>query len=254
MNNNIIRVQNLSKSFHVGNQDVPILKDITFEVNEGDFMVIFGPSGCGKSTLLHTILGLEEPTIGRISILSRDIYWNKTEDDRSDFRKQHIGMVYQQPNWIQSLTVVENVAFPLLLLGQSQAQSLTKAKEVLTMVNIIDWANYTPTELSSGQQQRVALARALVTNPELLIADEPTGNLDYESGQGLMKLLSDLNKTRNNTIVMVTHDLEYLDFAKTMVKMLDGRIIGIYEEKEKGKLLTEIKGKRGSEIKMTIKS
>jgi len=244
--NTIISVQHVSKSFPVGAQNVSVLKDISFEVEPSDFLIIFGPSGCGKSTLLHTILGLEEPTSGRVYFLGKNLYDNFSEDDRSDFRKQHIGMVYQQPNWIRSLTVVENVAFPLLLLGQDKKESLEKARQMLKTVEMLEWQNYIPTELSSGQQQRVALARALITNPEVIIADEPTGNLDYESGQELMRLLTTLNKTRNNTIVMVTHDLEYLNFAKTAVRMFDGKIIGSYKGKEKEKLMKEIKSKRGN--------
>jgi putative ABC transport system ATP-binding protein len=245
----IIKVNNVSKSFHVGNQDVPVLKDISFEVNSGDFLIIFGPSGCGKSTLLHLILGLEEPTFGQVSFLGKNI-WNKTtEDERSDLRKKHIGMVYQQPNWIKSLTVVENVAFPLLLLGINKIQTKQKALEMLRMVHMDDWANYIPTELSSGQQQRVALARAMVTGPSMIIADEPTGNLDYESGQGLMQLLTDLNQKQGKTIVMVTHDLEYLNYAKTAIRMFNGEVVGVYGDGEKEKLMTEIKSKRGNGIK-----
>jgi len=246
MSNVIIQVQHIFKSFHVGTQDVPVLKDVSFEVKALDFLIIFGPSGCGKSTLLHTILGLEEPTKGSVYILGKNLYDGITEDECSDFRKIHIGMVYQQPNWIRSLTVLENVAFPLLLLGQEKYQNLEKAREMLKTVEILEWADYIPTELSSGQQQKVALARALITNPEVIIADEPTGNLDYESGQELMQLLTKLNKTGNNTIVMVTHDLEYLSFAKTTVKMFNGEVVGIYKETDKNKLMSEIKSKRGN--------
>jgi putative ABC transport system ATP-binding protein len=168
-----------------------------------------------------------------------------TEDDRSEFRKLHIGMVYQQPNWIKALNVIENVSFPLLLLGVKKPEALEKAFDRLKSVNMQGWAYYLPGELSSGQQQRVSLSRALITDPEIIIADEPTGNLDFEAGQELMQLLTELNKT-NKTIIMVTHDLEYLRFAKTAVRMLNGQIVGTYDEKSKGKLLTEIKGKRGS--------
>lgn len=246
MSNTVIQVQHVSKSYHVGVQDVPVLKDVSFEVKPLDFVIIFGPSGCGKSTLLHTILGLEEPTKGSVFFLGKNLYDGVTEDERSDFRKQHAGMVYQQPNWIKSLTVVENVAFPLLLLGQEKMRNLEKAKEILASVEMLEWAHYVPTELSSGQQQRVALARALITNPEVIIADEPTGNLDYESGQKLMQLLTAINKTRNNTVVMVTHDLEYLSFAKTAVRMFNGEVVGIYGEKDKDRLMSEIKSKRGN--------
>lgn len=246
MNEYLFQVQQVSKSFHVATADVPVLKNISFDVKAEDFLVIFGPSGCGKSTLLHTMLGLEEPTVGKVLFLGKNLYNGVTEDERSDFRKQHAGMVYQQPNWIRSLTVSENVAFPLQLLGEDKTVALEKAKQALGMVEMLDWASYIPTELSSGQQQRVALARALVTNPEVIIADEPTGNLDYESGQELMQLLTSLNKKARKTVVMVTHDLEYLRFAKTAVRMFNGQIVGVYGENDQEKLMSEIRGKRGN--------
>lgn len=244
MTNAVIQVQNVSKSFHVGKQDVPVLKNISFAVNPNDFCVIFGPSGCGKSTLLHTILGLEAPSTGICLFLAKNLYEGMDEDQRSDFRKNHVGMVYQQPNWIKSLTVLENVAFPLILMGKPKSESLDKAHTMLEVMGMGEWSSYAPTELSSGQQQKVALARALVTNPEVIIADEPTGNLDFESGQELMQLLVKLNKEQGKTILMVTHDLEYLKYAKTVVKMFNGAIAGEYTEKDKDTLMQDIKGKR----------
>lgn len=246
MSDFLFQIQQVSKSFHVATADVPILKNISFDIRAEDFVVIFGPSGCGKSTLLHTMLGLEEPSKGKVIFLGRNLYDGVTEDERSDFRKQHIGMVYQQSNWIRSLTVLENVAFPLLLVGQDKSVTLEKARQSLGLVEMLEWSSYIPTELSSGQQQRVALARALVTNPEVIIADEPTGNLDYESGQELMQLLTSLNKKAKKTIVMVTHDLEYLRFAKTAVRMFNGEIVGVYDDKDQEKLMGEIRGKRGN--------
>lgn len=245
MSNTVIEVKNISKSFLVGVQNVPVLKNISFTVKEGDFLIIFGPSGCGKSTLLHTILGLEPPSAGGVVVLDKNYYDNTTEDDRSDFRKLHIGMVYQQPNWIKALTVVENVAFPLSLLGTEKGLSIQRAAQALQNIGMANWANYLTSELSSGQQQKIALCRALITNPEVLVADEPTGNLDFESGQELMKLLSDLNN-QGKTVIMVTHDLEYLKYAKQAVKMFNGEIVEQYGEKDKEKLLKEIKGKRGN--------
>ncbi len=272
----IIKVEHLSKSFPVGAQMVPVLKDVSFTVEPLDFLIIFGPSGCGKSTLLHTLIGLEPPTSGKVIFLGKDLYGEKAssikspassmgnkknkilntkhlmpntnigEDERSEFRKRHIGMVYQQPNWIRSLTVVENVAFPLLLLGQEREKSLAEAREMLAALEMSLWQDYLPSELSSGQQQRVALARALINSPKVIIADEPTGNLDYESGQELMELLVDLNKKQGHTIIMVTHDLEYLGFATKVIRMLDGRLVAFYEEKDKEKLMAEVKGKRGN--------
>jgi len=244
MANVLIDVQHVHKSFHVGIQDVHVLKDISFQVIAGDFLVIFGPSGCGKSTLLHIILGLEGPSTGTLMFLGKNLYERNIEDERSDFRKKHIGMVYQQPNWIKALSVIENVAFPLLLLGKTRVDSLAKATELLEMVGMLEWAHYAPTELSSGQQQRIALVRALVTDPEVIIADEPTGNLDYESGQALMELLQEMNVKQQKTIIMVTHDLEYLKYAKTAVRIFNGEVLNTYNEKTKSQLLTDVKSKR----------
>jgi ABC-type lipoprotein export system ATPase subunit len=237
MSEPIIQVKNIFKSFHVGTQDVSVLKDITFDVKKGDFLIIYGPSGCGKSTLLHTILGLEGPTKGSIIFLGKDLYKEasgalKLEDDQTEFRKNHIGMVYQQSNWIKSLNVLENVSFPLSLLGIDKLRRDEMSKEALKTMGMLGWANYTPTELSSGQQQKVALARALVTNPDVIIADEPTGNLDFESGQELMSLLTELSNKHEKTIVMVTHDLEYLKFAKNTVRIFNGQVAEISTGKE----------------------
>jgi len=243
--NPVIKVQNVNKSFRVGSQDVQILKNISFEIEQGDFSIIFGPSGCGKSTLLYALLGLEGPTTGLITLLDTNFYELVSEDDRSEFRKNHIGMVYQQPNWIKSLTVVENIAFPLLLKGEETLQARTKAQELLKTIQMETWGDYLPSELSSGQQQRIALIRALITNPELIIADEPTGNLDFESGQELIQLLQKLNTDEKKTIVMVTHDLEYLKYAKTAIKMFNGEVVGIYTEENKSELMSHVRSKRG---------
>ncbi len=240
-----IQIVNLNKVFHVGIQDVQVLKNINLQIRVGDFAVIFGPSGCGKSTLLHVILGLEEPTEGYVTVLGKDLYRRWNEDERANFRKQNMGMVYQQPRWIRALNVIKNVAFPLSLLGESKTIRLTKAKEMLRLVGMMQWAKYLPSELSSGQQQKVALARALITNPDILITDEPTGNLDYRSGQELMQVLDNLNKKTNKTFLMVTHDLEYIKFAKTTIEMFDGQLKRIYNEKDKQLLLANLPSKRG---------
>ncbi len=240
----IITATDIVKVFKVGMQDVQVLKSVTLEVDDGDFMIIFGPSGCGKSTLLHIILGLESPTTGKVMFSGSDMYTSTTEDDRSTIRKQLVGMVYQQPNWIKSLKVAENVGFPLMLLGHEKTEAYQKAVEVLKSVSMQDWADYYPTELSSGQQQRVALARSLINDPKIIIADEPTGNLDYEAGQEMMQLLYDVNKNQGKTIIMVTHDLEYMKFAKTAVRMLDGQIIEKLHGDQKSKLTGSLKSKR----------
>ena len=239
----VIRVKNLQKSFRVGVQDIPVIKGVTFQINTGDFAVIVGASGSGKSTLLHMILGLEIPSAGEVYILENDIYKLGNEDDRSKFRKRHVGMVYQQPNWIKSITVIENIAFPLLLLGMDKVSAIMKASTLLLDLKLQNWAHYLPTELSGGQQQKIALARALITDPDIIIADEPTGNLDFESGQALMQQLLDLNN-KGKTILMVTHDLEYLKYAKTAIKVFDGTIAGIYSGQEKEEFQGSFLGKK----------
>ncbi len=239
----VIKVDNLKKSFKVGVQDIDVIKGMSFEILPGDFAVIIGASGSGKSTLLHMILGLEIPTSGTVYILNTDIYKLRNEDDRSKFRKRHVGMVYQQPNWIKSISVIENIAFPLLLLGMEKVESIMKASQLLLELDLQNWAHYLPTELSGGQQQKVALARALITDPELIIADEPTGNLDFDSGQKLMEQLVALNN-KGKTILMVTHDLEYLKYAKTAVKVFDGTIAGVYSGKEKEEFQASFLGKK----------
>ncbi len=247
----IVNVSGLRKTFKVGNQDVQVLKGLNLTINAGDFVIIFGPSGCGKSTLLNIVLGLEPPSEGTITFLGEDLYADKTEDQQADFRKKHIGMVFQQANWIKSLKVLENVAFPLLLMGQDKLESIQKAIKMLDQLQMLQWASYFPTELSGGQQQRISLARALINNPEIVFADEPTGNLDYKSGQDIMKLLFNMNKQQGKTVVMVTHDLEYLRYADTAVQMLDGEIIDVYQEKDMEKLTSELQFKRVSKIKAT---
>jgi len=229
----VVEVKSVKKYFKVGSEYVEVLKGITFDVYKGEFVVIFGPSGCGKSTLLHTILGLEPPTIGEIIILSTNIYETPNEDFRSEFRKKHIGMVYQQANWVRSLNVRENVAFPLVLSGVDKGRANNAALEIIDKFEMKSWSEYYPAELSSGQQQRIAMARALINDPQIIVADEPTGNLDYQSGVAVMELLSKMSKELQKTVIMVTHDLEYIKYSTRVVRIFDGAVEGIYEGEEK---------------------
>ncbi len=241
----IIKVSNVEKTFQVGEQQVQVLRGVSLEVEMGDFLVIIGPSGCGKSTLLNVILGLEEPNQGSVIFLGENIYANTDEDYRSSFRKKHIGMIYQQPNWIKSMRVVENVAFPLMLLGMEKQLAIEKALQLLVSIKMDKWAYYIPTELSGGQQQRISLARALANNPEIIIADEPTGNLDYQTGQEVMQMLASLNRDQGKTLVMVTHDLEYLNYAHAAVRMLDGNVIDTYRGNDVKNFFKDVSFKRG---------
>lgn len=227
----IISVKNLDKTFEIKASKVRVLKNINLDINKGEFIVITGPSGCGKSTLLHILLGLESPTNGTLTFLGHNLYGNSSEDQRTDIRKSQVGMVYQQPNWIKSLTVLENVMFALRINGATHESAYDDSLAMLKIVGMDKWQDYTPTELSSGQQQKVALARAVVTNPQIIIADEPTGNLDFNSGKELMELLQKYN-SQGKTIIMVTHDLEYLTYATRSLIMFDGEIVGDADKKE----------------------
>ncbi len=219
----IIDVKDLYKSFQVGSTLVPVLKEINLSLYNGDFLIIFGPSGSGKSTLLHTLLGLEPPTKGSLTFLGFNFY-KMSPDDRADFRKKHVGIIYQQSYWLKSLNVLDNVSFPLLLNGKSLEEAHSVAMQRLEQVGMQNWATYLPSELSAGMQQKVGLARSLVTNPLIIVADEPTGNLDTKSGTALMDHLQDLNQKHKKTIVMVTHDLEYLKYATRVAEIVDGKI------------------------------
>lgn len=225
----ILEATDIKKSFKVGDRLIPVLKGMTLSINNGDFLVIVGPSGSGKSTLLHTLLGLEPPTEGTLKFLNFDLY-KLNQDDRAEFRKKHIGLIYQQSYWVKALSVLENVAFPLYLNGVDQDEAKQQALKQLEGVGMADWANYVPTELSSGQQQKVGLARSLVTNPLVIIADEPTGNLDTKSGEVLMNTLRDLNQNQGKTILMVTHDVEYVQYATKAIEIVDG-LINVYAKK-----------------------
>jgi putative ABC transport system ATP-binding protein len=221
----IIKIENINKSFTIGSRQNRVLKEISFEIFQGELITIFGPSGCGKSTLLNTIMGIERPDSGSVQILGIDL-WKMNADDRADMRKRSIGVVYQQQNWIKSLTVVENVALSAQLLGFSKSESLVKAKEVIEKVGMSKFENFYTTELSSGEQQRIGLARSIISNPQVLIADEPTGNLDTDSGYEVLDTLKNLAKN-GTTIVLVTHNPEYLKDSDRVAIMKNGYLIDI---------------------------
>jgi len=205
-NTALITVKNLKKEFKVEDDTLRVLKGINLKINLGEFVVILGPSGSGKSTLLNIMIGLEDVSEGEIFFCGVPIH-SSTEDELAEFRKQHLGIVYQQPIWVKSLNVLSNVAFPLTLRGIPKQEAFTQALNVMEKMGMSAWMNHSPVELSSGQQQKISLARALVTDPSVIIADEPTGNLDYSSGKQLVTNLQDLTK-QGKTVVMITHDLE----------------------------------------------
>ncbi|MFA5894396.1 MAG: ABC transporter ATP-binding protein [Candidatus Shapirobacteria bacterium] len=250
---NLVVAQGIRKSFDVGNQVVEVLKGIDLKINKGDFAIIFGPSGCGKSTLLHTLLGLEKPSEGKVIMEGKD-YYGMGDDEIVTFRKNNIGIVFQQPIWIKSLNVMENVCVPNRLRGLTQEEAEEKAMISLRKVKLEGWHEYHPNSLSSGQQQRVSLARALTIDPLILVADEPTGNLDTVSGDELMELLRALNQDEGRTVVMVTHDLEYLRYATKLFHIIDGLLVEEIDEKGAKKLAGSLRNKKGKRGEETVRN
>ncbi|MFA5157618.1 MAG: ABC transporter ATP-binding protein [Patescibacteria group bacterium] len=220
----IIGVNNVDKDFVVGKNTIQALKSVNLNVKSTDFIILFGPSGCGKSTLFNIILGLDKPTKGDVTIRGTKIY-DLDDDERAMFRAKKIGMIYQMPYWIKSLKVIENVALPLMVEGEKETEAIKHAQKMLSDIGIADLADQMPTQLSGGQQQKVGLARALVSNPWILMADEPTGNLDSVSGGEIMKIFRDLNQKYKRTILMVTHNEEYWDFGTRRIEIRDGSIV-----------------------------
>jgi putative ABC transport system ATP-binding protein len=221
----VIKLQNVSKSFGQGVARNEVLKDVSLNFYSGEFSIVSGPSGSGKSTFLHAVLGLEPPTKGRVYLRGIELYKDLTPDERTQYRREKIGMVFQQSNWIKSLKVWENVAYPVWLSGLNEKQARERAHEVLEEVGLVDWADHQPGELSGGQQQRVSLARALATDPGIIIADEPTGNLDTHSSADIITLLARLNREHRRMVLMVTHDIHLLPIANRRVVLRDGRIV-----------------------------
>ena len=244
--NRLLEIKDLRKSFPIGGGGVvEILRGINITVNKGEFGVIFGPSGCGKSTLLHCLLGLEQPTSGVVSMEGTSLY-DITEDQRSLYRRHKVSIIYQQPLWISSLSVIDNVKFPLYLLDMTEEEIEIKAWEVLHQVGMDKWAQYVPTTLSSGQQQKISLARALILDPLMIVADEPTGNLDTVSGQELIQTFLKLVDA-GKTVVMVTHDLEYLRYGTKIFHMVDGEVVETYEPKSRASIVVGKKGGSGED-------
>jgi len=219
-----IQLSGLNKIFQMGHgMDVCALDAIDLEVEQGTFTVVMGPSGSGKSTLLYLLGGLDHPTGGQIIINGQKLN-GMNENQLAAFRRRMVGFVFQSFNLVQSMTARENIAFPMRFARIPKRKREARAAEVLQSVGLSDRGHHRPTELSGGQQQRVAIARALVNNPQIILADEPTGNLDTASGASVMQLLSDLHKS-GRTVFVVTHDHRMIHFATHQLYLLDGRIV-----------------------------
>ncbi len=224
----MIKTENLTRVFQTEEVETYALNDVNFEVNDGEFVAIMGPSGCGKSTLLNIIGLLDNPTSGNYFFDGVNVAQFK-ENQRTNLRKGNIGFVFQSFNLIDELSVYENVELPLLYLKVPSSERKERVEKVLEQMNIAHRAKHFPQQLSGGQQQRVAIARAVVSNPKLLLADEPTGNLDSKNGLEVMQLLTELNQKQGTTIVMVTHSMRDAGFAHRTINLFDGQIISKIE-------------------------
>jgi ABC-type lipoprotein export system ATPase subunit len=221
----LVRVENLVKRYGHGHGAVEALREVSFGVPEGQFVSITGPSGCGKSTLLNMLAGLDEPTSGRVIVAGQDLA-ALSGDARCDLRLQKIGFVFQSSNLLPTFTTLENVAVPLEFLGVEWREAKRRASDALAAVRVPERAFHRmPGDLSGGEQQRSAIARALVTAPKMLLADEPTGNLDSATGRAILDLLAELNEAQRLTIVMVTHSTFAANYGHRTIEMGDGRIL-----------------------------
>ncbi|GAB4474550.1 MAG: ABC transporter ATP-binding protein [Anaerolineales bacterium] len=222
--NVVLKAENLTKIYRMGEVEVVALQDVNFAVQRGEFVAIMGASGSGKSTLLHLLGGLDTPTRGEVYFDGQAL--SQLNDDQiTILRRQKIGFIFQFYNLLPTLNAVENVALPLMIDGQNLSQHQSRIDELLELVKLSGRANHRPDQLSGGQQQRVAIARAFVNQPQIVLADEPTGNLDSRSGKAILELLQKVCKEFCTTIVMVTHDPKAASYADRVVFLKDGQII-----------------------------
>jgi len=220
----LIQLSRVSKTYHMGDETIHALSEVDLEVPDGEFIAIVGPSGSGKSTLMHIIGGLDSPTSGRVAVDGQDL--SRAKDKAlSQYRNKKVGFIFQTFNLQPTYSALENVALPLVLAGVSPKQRREQAQGALEAVGLADRIKHRPNELSGGQRQRVAIARALVNDPSILLADEPTGNLDTRSGQDIVDLLARTNQERGVTLILVTHDTEVAESARRTLYLRDGRIV-----------------------------
>ncbi len=222
MPNTIIHLEDIRKSYFMGKMELPVLKGITSSIFKNEYVALMGPSGSGKSTLMNIIGCLDTPTAGKYTLNQQNI--SETEDNKlAEIRNKEIGFVFQQFNLLPRLTALENVALPLVYAGMNKKLRSEKAMEVLEMVNLTDRHHHKPNELSGGQCQRVAIARALVNNPSIILADEPTGNLDTKTSYEIMQVFQKIH-TAGNTIVLVTHETDIANYAHRIIRLRDGLV------------------------------
>jgi putative ABC transport system ATP-binding protein len=218
----VIHLEELRKSYYLGKQELPVLKGINLDINKSEFVALMGPSGSGKSTLMNILGCLDTLTSGKYILNGKDVS-KMADNDLAEIRNQEIGFVFQQFNLMPRLSALENVALPLIYAGVPKKERNERAMEMLGKVNLADRHHHKPNELSGGQIQRVAIARALVNNPSIILADEPTGNLDSKTSEEIMKLISEIH-LQGNTVVLVTHEEDIAGYAKRVVRLRDGVI------------------------------
>jgi putative ABC transport system ATP-binding protein len=219
----ILETVDVTKTYRIGKVDVPALRGVSFKVREGEFISIMGPSGCGKSTLLHILGGLTPPTSGRVLIDGEEIS-AVSDSARTSIRRRKIGFVFQRFNLLPTLTAQGNLEIARQIYGNGD-QTPGRVKEILTTLGLEPKMRHKPFELSGGEQQRVAIARAIINKPAILLADEPTGNLDSENSELVLKMLQELNRKMNQTIIMITHNPEAANVGNHLIEMRDGRIV-----------------------------
>ena len=227
---NIVSIRQLTKLYRQGEIDVTALNGISLDIPRGEFLALMGPSGSGKSTLLHIIAGVDRPTEGECRVQGQDVA-QLSESQLADWRNQNVGFVFQSFNLIPVLTAFENVELPLLLTRLNRRERRAQALTALDLVGLADRAHHTPRQLSGGQEQRVALARALVTDPTLIVADEPTGNLDSHSAAEVLGILQALSRTAAKTVIMVTHDPKAAAFASRVIHLEKGELLAEEERR-----------------------
>lgn len=226
MSEPILRVSGLKKTFSKNGVEINVIKDINIDINEGDFITIMGPSGAGKSTFLHILGTLDKPSEGDIFFRDRN-FKGFTEEEESKFRNEKVGFVFQFYHLLQDFNVIENIMMPLLIKRINQGDALAKAENFLEIMGLKHRRDHKPGELSGGEQQRVAIARALVNEPEIILADEPTGNLDRKTGKEVLDYLLSINERLSSTLVLVTHDPEIGSIGERKMKMVDGELFTI---------------------------
>ncbi|PRX28904.1 putative ABC transport system ATP-binding protein [Orenia metallireducens] len=219
----MIETTNLYKNFKLGELEVEVLKDINLIIEEGEFVSIMGPSGSGKSTLLYLLGGLDKPSSGSIKVNGKELAVMKDKEE-SIMRRRELGFVFQFYNLIPNLNVEENVLLPILLDGKAMKEHQGDLDEILEIVGLSDRRKHTPRELSGGQQQRVAIARALINKPEVILADEPIGNLDSKTGMEIMELFKRINQEQNKTVVQVTHSERSAEYGTRIIRLKDGKV------------------------------